>query len=391
MKTLVISKPEYNYILPLVEFPSDGDRFYIEKAINTISGNGSLIALTLGKYGVDIDFAGVVGEDDIAKKIREIFNKHQVKLKYLETSYTDRTLTSFKIYNSKTNKFTSINETASKAYLTKYKYEFIPEVIIMDDKDYNANIAAINNFPDATLIYLADKFNKTSNIYLNKCKYVISDLAFASNATGVNSGLEKSSNLVGLFQKFIDIYNTNLIVKLDNFDLLYIVDDEVRLIKNINKNITNKEPIYYGVLIYFLINQYSIEESIKLANKVMLESNNDIDFINDIPDFKILEKTIKEYEEYKKNNNELNIQSGIEENNIQDNFKINNTQNTNTIINSSNINNELEEQINPVELHNPNLSMHTMNDNIERLDLTNLNNESLKHNNINTTNGVNNG
>ena len=73
MKTLVISKPVYDYILPLVEFPADGDKFNIEKAINSMSNYGSVVALVLGKYGVDVNFSGVVGEDDVAKKIKDIF------------------------------------------------------------------------------------------------------------------------------------------------------------------------------------------------------------------------------------------------------------------------------------------------------------------------------
>ena len=297
MKTLVIGKPIYDFIFSLVDFPKDGDKFFIDKAINSISGHASLVALTLGKYGMYVEYTGVVGDDQYSKTIKDIFNKHQVNLKYLETSYTDKTMISYKIYNMKSNKFTTINEINNKTGLTKYKYEFVPDTIVMDDKDYNANMAALNNYPNSKLIFIADKFNKTSNAYLNKCNYILTNLSFASDATGVKNDLDKEKGLVLLFQKYIDIYNSKLIIKLDNFDILYCVDDEVRIIKNTNKNLMNKDSIYYSVLVYFLINNYTIEEAIKLTNKVMINSSNEIDIINDIPDYSILEKTIKEYEE----------------------------------------------------------------------------------------------
>lgn len=345
MKVLVITKAVYDYIIPLVEYPKDGDTFYINEAINSISNVGSLSAITLGKYGVDVNVTSILGEDEIAKKIKEIFKNYQVKTDYIETNYQEKTSVSYKIYNSKTNRFTNINEIGSKSGLTKFKYEFIPDVVIMDDKDNDANLAALNNYPEALFIYIANKFNRESNTYLNKCKYVISNLEFASTATGVVNGLNKTKNIVALFQKFVDLYNSNLIIKLDNFDILYCVNDEVRLIKNINKNITNKDNVYISVLIYFLTLNYDIETSIKLTNKVMLNSPSELDFIKDIPDYNFVTAAI----------NDLNAVTGETPNqtNINNTEVVNNNEqnvieefNLNNNINNVPSNNEINKEIN---------------------------------------------
>lgn len=344
MKTLVISKPIYDYIMPLVDYPADGDKFYIDNSINTISNIGSLVSIILAKYGIDVSFTGMIGEDYIGNKIKEILSEYRIDTTYIETSYTEKTCVSYKIYNSKTNKFTTIEENSLKTNLTKYKYEFIPEVVIMDDRDYSANLAAINNYPNANLIFIGEKYTKESSIYCNKCNYVISNLKFASSATGVVNDLNKPKNIVTLFQKYIDVYNSKLIIRLDNFDLLYCVDDEVRLIKNINKNITNKENIYYGILCFFLSNNIDIENSIKLTNKVMLSSNNELDMIKNIPDYKIINDYLEEYKKNIKENeiiqNKENTQiinsnqnSKVSENNIQN---INDTEQTNNVINQNN-------------------------------------------------------
>jgi len=295
MKVLVISKPIYDNIMPLVEFPSDGDNFYINNTIKTISNSGSLVAITLAKYGLDVSITGVVGEDYIGNKIKEIFNSYRIDTKYIETSYEEKTCVCHKIYNGKTNTFTNINEISLKNNLTKYKYEFIPNIIIMDDKDYQANIAAINNYPNALTIFISDKYTKESSLYCNRCKYIISNLKFASDATGVVHDLSKPKNIIELYQKYTDLYKSNLIIKLDNFDLLYCVGDEVRLIKNVNKNIKNKDNVFYSILCYFLSLNIDIENAIKLTNKVMLSSNSELDMIKNIPDYNVIIECINNY------------------------------------------------------------------------------------------------
>ena len=347
MKTLVISKPIYDYILPLVEFPQDGDKFYIEKSINTISSIGTLIALIFAKYNVDVYFTGMVGEDSIGNKIKEILSENKVNISYIETSYTEKTCTSHKIYNSKTNKFTSIEENCLKTNLSKYKYDFIPEVIIMDDRDYQANLAAINNYLDALTIFIGEKYSKESSVYLNKCNYIITNLKFASDATGVVNDLNKTKNIINLFQKYIDLYNSNLIIRLDNFDILYCVEDEVRIIKNINKNISNKENLYYGILSFFLANKVDVENAIKLTNKVMLSSNNELDMLSNIPDIKIVSEC---YEEYKKN--------------MEQNVSLNNSQN---VVNTNNVSKNIETNVNveQVDMNSNNASNVNQQDKID--------------------------
>lgn len=386
MKTLVISKPIYDYILPLVEFPEDGDKFFINNSIRTISNIGSLIAITLASYGIDVSYTGVIGEDEIGRKIKEKFDEYKIDTKYIETSYTEKTCTNYKIYNSKSNKFTTIVENSIKNNLTKYKYEFIPDVVVMDDGDYNANLAAINNYPNAKLIYIGEKFTKDTLVYCNKCNYVISSLSFASEATGIVNNLNKPKTIVSLFQKFIDLYSANLIIKLDNFDILYCVNDEVRLIKNVNKNITNKDNVYYSVLTYFLINTNDVENSIKYTNKVMLSSLSELDMIKNIPNYNEIKNII--------DNIQVNTQTVSEVSNSSietlNNTETSNTNNANT--NDTSVNDTNETIINtPNEIpNNINEQTNVANNNINN---TQIEQPKLNNNiqNVNTTNeGVNN-
>lgn len=324
MKTLVISRPIYDYILPLVEFPMDGDNFFINNSIKTLTNVGTLTAIVLAKFGINISYTGMIGEDEQGRKIKELLESYNIDTKYIETSFTEKTCSSFRIYNQKTNKFTSITERSIKTDLTKYKYEFIPDIVIMDDGDYGANLAAINNFSNSKLIYIGEKFTTNSKIYCNKCNYIITSLAFASDATGVQVNLSKTKTVVQMFQKFIDLYNANLIIKLNNFDVLYIINDEVRLIKNVNKNISNKDNLFNAILIYFLINTNDIENSIKFTNKVMLETNNKLDMLKNIPDYKVVKELL---DNFKINIEESNKVKDNIDNNVINDEKINTREN----------------------------------------------------------------
>ena len=385
MKVLVISKPIYDNIMPLVEFPNDGDNFYINSTTKSLSNVGSLTAITLAKYGIDVSYTGMVGEDDIGLKIKEIFNSYKVDTKYIETSYTERTCVSHKIYNMKTNKFTNINEICLKTNLTKFKYEFIPDIVIMDDKEYQANLAALNNYPNTLTIFLADKYTKESSVYLNRCKYVISNLKFASDATGVVNDLNKPKNIINLFQKYTDLYKSNLIIKLDNFDLLYCIDDEVRLIKNVNKNITNKDNVYYSILCYFISNNFDIENAIKFTNKAMLSSSSELDMIKNIPDYNVINECINEYKSILKE--QTNIQNNMENtmlsnNTINNQNELNKTENIDILDTQQNIN----ENVIP---NSTNLNIQQNTNNIVNNNTQNVN--PVNNSNINDNNGVNNG
>ncbi len=390
MKVLVISKPIYDVILPLVEFPQDGDNFSIEKSINSISSSGSVIALALGKYGMDVSFTGLVGEDETAKKIKDIFGNYKVDCSYLETNYEEKTCVSYKIYNSKSNKFTSINEIGLKSNLTKYKYDFEPAAIIMDDKDYNANLAALNNYPNALTIFIGNKFTRESNVYCNRCKYVLCSIEFASQATGVLNGLNKSKNIVSLFQKFIDLYSANLIIKLDNFDFLYCVDNEVRLIKNVNKNLYNKDNIYYSVLCYFILNGLDIENAIKFTNKAMLSSLNEVNLLNDFPEYEIVSKLCEDYVNLSKNNiNNIDNNKIVNNNNISNIQNSQNLNNTNNVIsNSESINKNQYNNViaNAKNVNQNNVQLQENYQNItantqENINLVNTTNETINNQN----------
>lgn len=353
MKVLVISRPIYDYILPLIEYPMDGDNFYIENSIKTINNSGTLIAITLAKCGLNVSYTGMIGEDEVGRKIKELLDSYNIDTKYVETSYTEKTWVNYKIYNQKSNKFTTITERSLKTDLSKYKYEFIPDIVVMDDGDYGANLAAINNYPDSKLIYVGEKFTKDSLVYCNKCNYVICNINFASAATGITTNLNKPKNIVALFQKFVDLYKANLIIKLNNFDILYCVNDEVRLIKNINNNIVNKDNLFNSIFIYYLINTDNIEDSIKLTNKVLLSSNNDLDMIKNIPEYNLFKGPLEELNKVKNINNpmeqainnEVNVNNEV---NINSNDKI--TNNKTEVLETPILNNNInDEGVNEIE------------------------------------------
>jgi len=394
MKTLVISKPIYDHILNLVEFPQDGDSFFIDESVKSVSNVGTLLSLVLAKYGMDVSYTGMIGEDESGKIIKALLEEYNIDTTYVETCYTEKTCVNYKIYNQKTNKFTNVISKSLKSGLTKYKYEFIPDTIIMDDGDYQASLAAINNYPNANLIYIGDKFTNQSKVYFNKCKYVFATLPFAATATGVTTNLNKPKNIVQLFQKYIDLYNSNLIIRLDNFDLLYCVNDEVRIIKNTNTNLKNKENLYISIIIYYLLNTNDLENSIKLTNKVVGLISNELDMVKNIPEYRIVKEILDDtIEKINISNNQSQTNTNVVTNNATQVIENNIVNNQNAIqsnnviqepIQNNNVNNLVQNQIsnNTNIISDNTVQMNkTVANNIVQVSEKNLNNQNVLQNN----------
>ena len=68
MKVLVVSKPIYNYYLPLVDFPSNGDVFNLDSAMESIYGEANVAAYIMANYGMDVSYTGIDLDSDYCVK-----------------------------------------------------------------------------------------------------------------------------------------------------------------------------------------------------------------------------------------------------------------------------------------------------------------------------------
>lgn len=385
MKILVVGKPMYNYYLPLVDFPQDKDVYNIDKAIESIYGEANVAAYMLGSYGLDVSYTGIIGNDEAGSKFKKVLESKNIDTKFMEVDYESNTDIVYSIIKTEKSGFAKIKVNNMKKDLNKFKYDFTPDYIVIDDKDFGGTNAALNNYPNVPTIFYGDKPTKDAVNMAKRSDYVVCNINFASKITGLEIVLNKPKTIVALYQKLVDLYQGNWVVTLDKHGVIYCDDMQVKMIPGILTTVVDSEKaagIFFGTFAYSIINNFGIEESVRLAN---MNASKSLDIIGTTTGFMELgdllsNRKVKEPTNTVQNvqvqNNQINGQ--INQNNVQT-INVNNQANKETV----NVNNQVNtirevNNINTINnvsnMNNANTPVVTSSNNIESLEVNNSNN-----------------
>lgn len=296
MKTLVVSKPNYNYIFPLVDFPHNKDIFNIDASYEAIIGEANIAAAILGKYGLDVSFTGIIGNDENGLKFKKTLEKFNVDTKYIDTDFEHNTDVAYSIINTEKIGFSHIKVNSMKTDLSKFKYEFTPDCIVFDDKDFSGANAALNNYPNVPSIFYAKKLDKNAINMCKRASYIVCNISFASKLTNIEIELNKPKTIVSLYQKLIDLYKGEWIITLGEHGVIYCNDNNVKMIPGIKTEVVDVDKssgVFFGTFVFSIINGYDIENSVRLANVAASYSLSSIGATNGLMELEDLKKYIK--------------------------------------------------------------------------------------------------
>ena len=269
METLVIGKPSINIYLPLQEFPQEGDIFYIDNKTETVGGVTATSACLLGKWGMSVHYTGVVGEDGFADKLREDFKTNRVEHKYLETNFEVGTAANYIILNNQTGFNTKILYNNLNANLEKYKYDFIPDWAVMDGSDPAGTLALLNTNGSVKTVFYARRADKDSVNMAKKCTWVICTENFCKILTKSEPD-GSAEGYVDFYQRVVDaVGSSNYIIILDNRKILYCDQGRVKILpemKMISLDVSSFDSVFTGAFTFAIMNNVSLDDSIKLAN-----------------------------------------------------------------------------------------------------------------------------
>src|SRR5690554_5449475 len=99
MKILCLGHAAYDITVPLDEYPDENTKNRVDTRVECGGGPASNAAYLLGKWGMDVYFAGVVGNDEYGRIIKQEFESVNVNTEYLELSSKYRTTSSFIVAN----------------------------------------------------------------------------------------------------------------------------------------------------------------------------------------------------------------------------------------------------------------------------------------------------
>lgn len=286
MNVLVIGKPSLDVIIPVDNYPQEGTSNNITGKLQLIGGTSIYVACLLAKWGVNVYYTGVVGGDEAGTIIKKKLEAYKINTKYLEINYEKKTAYNYKIIDKSSGINTKLYND-NGILLTKYKYDFVPDIIIMDGTDMNGSVAAVNNFPRAKTILFANKVNEEYYSLSKRCTYVVANVNFAQALTKMNYEFNKPKSLVNLFQKIKDLNKSEYILMLRDKGVMYTADRQVKMIPAMEINVvddSNSGPAFFGALCYGIINNYNMDICAKIANISGALAINVLGTISSIPD-----------------------------------------------------------------------------------------------------------
>jgi len=303
-KVLIISKPTFNNIMPLVDFPKNRDIYNLSETIESIMGEANVAAYILGKYNVAASYTGIVGNDEAGSKFKKILEGVNIDTKFIETDYEVSTDITHTIINAEKGGFSHIKVNSMVKDLTKFKYDFNPSYIVFDDKDFSGANAALNNYPNVKTIFYGKNPNKDA---INMCKrsdYIVCNINFASKLTGLEISLNKPKSIIALYQKLIDLFKGVWIITLGEYGVIYSNENQVKMIPALKCEVIDRDKasgVFFGTFAYAIVTGMGIENAVRLANINASQSLAKIGAINGLMD-------INELLKYKTINDNLSVE-----------------------------------------------------------------------------------
>ena len=152
MKILVIGHAAYDITFPLDKFPEENTKNRVSKRVECGGGPSFNAAYLLGKWGMDVTFAGVVGNDNYGKRLKNQLQTAGVKTTYLQMSDKFPTTNSVIIANTSVGTRTVLTYRPENMKMEDFEIDFEPDIILMDGQEYDLSMKFIEKYPNSVTI-----------------------------------------------------------------------------------------------------------------------------------------------------------------------------------------------------------------------------------------------
>lgn len=282
MKILCLGHATYDITLPLDEFPIENTKNRVQERIECGGGPASTAAYLLGKWGADVYFAGIVGNDFYGHKIKEEFETVNVNTKYLELRDNHSTTSSFVLANKQNGSRTTFAYKPKKVEMTEFKLDFIPDVILIDGQEYQMSKDILTKYPDALTIIDAGRDTSEVIELCKMVKWVACSKDFAEKVTDIKINYDDFETLKSVYSKLKEIFKNEVVITLEDKGCLYNYEI-IKSVKLKSVDSTGAGDIFHGALTYYLANGYDPKFAIQLANYAGAISVSRIGTRNSIP------------------------------------------------------------------------------------------------------------
>lgn len=269
MKILCVGHASYDITIPIEGFVVENTKNRVQQRVECGGGPASNAAYLLGKWGCDVTFMGVVGNDEYGRYIKKELDSVNVNTDYLELSSDYKTTSSFIIANKLTGSRTILTYRPEDMKMKEIDLSFEPDVILMDGQEYNISDKLLKKYPNAISIIDAGRATDEVIDLAKKVKYLVCSKEFALKVTGVDIDFKNLESLSILYQRMKEIFNNEIIITVESEGVLYEHNHKLKLLSGIKKqaiDTTGAGDIFHGAFTYGISQRWEIEKVIRLAN-----------------------------------------------------------------------------------------------------------------------------
>ena len=298
MKILCIGLSSYDVTYQVEQYIKENTKNRINTRIECGGGPANNAAYLLGKWGMDVYYAGCVGSDKHGKLIKKELESVNVNTDYMETKKDMITTVSNIIANIKDGTRTILTYCPDENKLDELDLDFEPDIILIDGHEYETSMEILKKYKKAISIIDAGRATDEIIELSKKVKYLVCSKDFAEAVTEQKMDFSDTKTILYIYNKMKEIFKNNIIITLESKGALYEKDGKIRVMPSLKvKSIdsTGAGDFFHGAFTYALANNYEIDNAIKISNITGALSVTKVGSKASAPSLEEVEKIYNEY------------------------------------------------------------------------------------------------
>ncbi len=269
MKIVCIGHAAYDITIPMDEFPEENTKNRVNDRMECGGGPASNAAYLLGKWGADVHFLGIVGNDEYGNVIRNEFEDVGVSTNFLQFSDDHKTTSSFIVANISNGSRTILTYRPSEMTMDEVDLGFEPDMILLDGQEYEFSKKLLNKYKDAISVIDAGRYNEKNLELAKMCNHVVCSKEFAEEASGIKADFDNLLSLTQMYNKLNEIFDGEVVVTLESKGSLYGYKGKAKLMTPLKfkaLDSTGAGDIFHGAYTYCISKNMDFEDVIKVSN-----------------------------------------------------------------------------------------------------------------------------
>lgn len=269
MKYVCIGHATYDTTLPVDKYPIENKKTRLSNKQECGGGPASNAAYLLAKWGCNVGFVGIVGNDYYGQCIMKEFNSIGVNTDYLEKKSGIKTDSSYIISNLEngsrtilTVKEQKIDSLSSQIDISDAKY------ILLDGEHYLTGLEILEKNSNAISVLDAGRCTEEVIELGKKVNYLVCSKDFAEEFTNTSIDVFNINSLVYVHKTLEDYFKTNVIITLET-NGSFVKNNGYKIIPTIpvkTVDSTGAGDIFHGAFVYFLSLGYDLEKVVELSS-----------------------------------------------------------------------------------------------------------------------------